>query len=110
MKAEQLMVNDAFDEVEDAPAREHPAEEHSSRGVGPVSQRAPEHPQADGGEEPGGDVEEAVRTHVGFHAFQSGCGPAVRAGKHVVPLSDLVENDAVQESSEAESEQDAGPG
>jgi hypothetical protein len=27
-----------------------------------------------------------------------------------VPLNDLVQNDAVQESSEAEPEQDAGPG
>ena len=110
VKAEEVMVNDAFDEVEDAPAREHPAEERASRVDGPVSQRVPEHPQADDGEKPGGGVEEAVRAHVGFHAFQSGCGPAVRAGEHVVPLNDLVENDAVHESSEADSEQDAGPG
>jgi hypothetical protein len=41
---------------------------------------------------------------------KKGCGPAVRAGEHVVPLNDLVENDPVHESSEAESEQDAGPG
>jgi hypothetical protein len=52
-------------------------------------------------------MEEPVRERVGFQPCDRVHRPVVRAGNHVVPLEELVEDDAVYESPEAETEDDS---
>jgi hypothetical protein len=51
-------------------------------------------------------MEEAVPAHVVPHGLESKWRNLCRA--HVVPLHDLVEQNAVQEATEAEAQEDAG--
>jgi len=106
--AEDFVVDDALDEVEDAPSDEHPADERLSRVARAISRGPPEHPQAEDDENPGGGVKEAIGSHVGLHAVQRGRRPAIRTGQHVVPLHDLVKDDAVQKTAQPHAERDPG--
>jgi hypothetical protein len=98
----------SLDYVEDAPPGKHPADEGASTAVFAVSEGVEKQPEADDGEYPGGGVEEPVGAHVGFHAVQGGCRPAVRTGQHVVPLRDLVEDDPVEEPAQSQAEENSG--
>lgn len=51
-------------------------------------------------------VEEAVPDHVVFQLYE--VDRRAHAGKHVVPLEDLMEHDAVDEAAHARTEKDAG--
>ena len=53
-------------------------------------------------------MEETVPQRVGLQPGHRGGGVVARAGEQVVPLEDLVENDAVDEAPEADSQQQAG--
>ena len=55
------MVNDAFNEIEEAPAYEHPADEGAAADrPAPVACALPEDVEARGDGDPGGGVEDAV--------------------------------------------------
>jgi hypothetical protein len=104
MNAKKLVVDDALDQVEDAPPGKHPADQFPTRGLPRFSPRLPKEPKTESDEDPRSGVEEPVREHVPLQRCR---GPAVGAGEHVVPLSDLVEHDAVDEPAEPKTEDDA---
>jgi hypothetical protein len=104
--AEQLMVDDPLDRVEEAEADEEGAGQHPVRPgeVLPV-RGAPEDEEPGDDEEVGRRVEEAVPEGVELEALE--VGDRVPAAQHVVPLQHLVQHDAVEEAAEAEAEEDA---
>ena len=119
MDPQDVVVDDALDEVEEPPPRQDPAPEHTG-GPGPaVVVRDPrvEDPQPGQDAEPGEGVEQAVpqRVHLqpvhrGGRVVADGDVGRRRAGQHVVPLQHLVQEDPVDEAAEAHTEEDAGQG
>jgi len=107
MNAKKLVVDDALDQVEDAPPGKHPADQLPTGGLPCFSPRLPKEPETEDDKDPGSRVEEPVRKHVPLHPLQGGRRPTVSAGKHVVPLSNLMKHDAVDEPTEPETQDDA---
>ena len=107
MNSKKLVIDHPLDEVEDAPSGKHPADQLPTGGLPRFSPRLPKKPEAESDEDPCSDVEEPIREHVRLHPLQRGRWPTVGAGEHVVPLSNLVKHDAVNEPAESESEHDA---
>ena len=52
-------------------------------------------------------MEDAVPQGIDFEIADAGRG-ITGAGQHVVPLQDLVQHDAIEESAQAQAEEDAG--
>src|SRR5829696_2184743 len=106
---EDMMVDDAFDEVEHAPADEHPAEERAPvDGPPPLAGAVPEDVETRRHRHPRRGVEEAVRERVRLEAGDGRRGILALAREHVMPLEDLVENDPVNEPAKPDSEQNPG--
>ena len=103
------MVDQPLDEIEDTPARERHADldPPGRRQLAPLP-RAQHGRDAAGHEEPGREVEEAVRERVRLEACDGVGGLAARARQQVVPLEDLVQHDPVDEAAEAESHDERG--
>jgi hypothetical protein len=59
-------------------------------------------------EDPGGDVEQPVRERVVLEGADRCRRAATLAGQHVVPLEDLVEEDAVHETTETDAHEEGG--
>jgi len=107
--AEQLMVDEAFDEVKYTP----PGEDQSSGtfpcGPMPAGEGAPQQEHSDESHDPGGEVEQPIPQRVVFQRSNGGRregGVFAVVGAHVVPLEDLVQHDAVDETAESQAEQD----
>jgi hypothetical protein len=89
VESEDVVIYEAFDEIEEAPPEECPTKEGSSAArPSPLSRPSPKQPNPDDYTNPGTGVEEAI-------------------GKGVV-LEDLVEEDPVHEPSEADADQYRG--
>ena len=97
------MIHDAFYEVEEAPPDYPVPDERRERIVGMASKQ--EH-NAEHEDEQGGDMEQAVSQRVRFQAPQ--CCRRINIAEHVVPLKHLVENDSVEQSSEADTSEYRG--
>ena len=107
--AEDVVIDDPFDEVEEAPADEHPADERAPADrPAPVRGAPPENPDAYSDSNPGGSVKEAVKECVGLEPCDGGGRVVALVGEHVVPLKDLVKDDAVHESAQADAQKDSG--
>jgi len=108
VQAENLMVGETLYEVEKATADEHPPEERASADCPPpVSRPSPQKPDADGDCHPRSGMKEAVGERVVFQTPHRGLGVIALAAQQVVPLEDLVEDDAVHETAESDPQQDA---
>src|SRR4051812_17285925 len=107
MQVQELMVDQAFDGVEEAPADEHAADERGRAAFlvpRPVRRHQNEH--ADDRDDPGGRMEDAVTERVQLQVLD-GIGRH-RSADHVVPLEDLMQDDAVEESTEPDAQEDGG--
>jgi hypothetical protein len=106
MKSKDVVIDHAFDDVEEAPTFERESEELPP-GPGEVVV-AGSAPQEDGRGNEGedrGQVEQSVGKRVEFEAANGRHWTAGFARQHVVPLKDLVENHAIEQSSEANPEE-----
>ena len=104
---EELVVDEALDDVEGAPAREQRADMYAPRRSEPAllpGTHRHDHRRRD--EDPCAEMEEAVGERVHFQVCH-GVGRSI-TGEHVMPLEDLVEDDAVQEPAESEAHDEAG--
>ena len=104
MDAEQLVIDDAFEDVERAPADENEPVKHAPRRHAVTDQRETreDHDQHRG-------VEEAVRERVHLEAVLGRDRPTLGAREHVVPLENLMEEDPIDEPAEANAEQGRAP-
>ena len=104
---EQLVVDQAFDDVEDSPAGEH----HPDVGAPWWRQLSPL-PRSNGqtqrrhDDDPGRKVKEPVRQGVRLESLHRIAGVGIGAGEYVVPLKDLVEDDPIDKASETETHQE----
>jgi hypothetical protein len=105
--AEQVVVDDALDQVEPAP----PGEEEPAEATPPADPSgAGQEPDPEDDEQPGDDVEQPVPERVLLERPDRGVGErgvAVLGGEQVVPLQDLVQDDAVEEAAETDAEGEA---
>ena len=109
VNAEQLMIDQPLEDIEDPPPGEHePGEAEPGRAM-TVHERPPQQKQPDERHDQCGCVKQAVPQRV---VFQRGdrrpLGEArvvVVAGAHVVPLQHLVDDDAVNETAEPDPQQ-----
>jgi len=116
---EDVVVDDALDEVEQAPAHQHPSPQRARCPHPAARARDPgvEHAEAREHREPRDGVEQAVPQRVHLQAVDGGRrelpdrdvgGGGAR--EHVVPLEDLVQQDAVDEAAHADAQQQTGEG
>jgi hypothetical protein len=103
-----VVIDQTFDDIEDAPAHDNEAEVEA-----PVGRQASPAPRGDRGyrrgqqEQPHCQMEEPVRECVDFKAGHRG-GRVLRSmAEHVVPLQDLVQDDAVKKSTQPQPEKKA---
>jgi hypothetical protein len=109
MERENVVVDNALDEVEEAPTKNRPAKEGATANrPSPLARPSPEEPDTDRHSYPRGGVEEAVREHVVLESSEGRGRVVTFAREEVVPLEDLVENDAVDEPPEADANEDSG--
>jgi hypothetical protein len=108
MDGENLMVDQTFDEVEQAPSEEHRSDQGSARDDRPPPGRRPEHEQPRQRTDEGQRVKETVGERVGLKPDHGARRVITRARQQVVPLQDLVEQDPVKKAAESDPEQDAG--
>lgn len=108
VQAKNLMVNETLDEVEEAPADEHPSEKRLTADCPPPFRRpSPKKQDANGDRDPGGGMEEAIGERVDLQASDSGLWVLPFAAQQVVPLEDLVEDNAVHKPPETDPDQDS---
>jgi hypothetical protein len=106
----QLVVDQALHQVEDAPAGEEQPEVHPPRRRQVAAPPGPEQKDRGGrDEDPRRQVEQPVDEGVRLEP-RDGIHPlaAVVTREHVVPLEDLVEDDAVDEAPEPEPQHKGG--
>src|SRR5829696_4439265 len=107
MQAENLMVNETLDEVERAPADEHPSEKRlAADRPPPVRRPSPEKQDAGGDRHPRDGMEEPIGERVVLQAPDGGRRVFPFAAQQVVPLEDLMEDNAVHEPPETDPDQD----
>ena len=108
VQTEDLVVDHSLHHIEEAEADQQRANQKPGRPIKmPPVGGTPEHGQADHHEDLGADVEEAVEKRVKLEVFDTVCREA-GTGHHVMPLQDLMQDDAVEEAAEAKAEEDAG--
>jgi hypothetical protein len=108
VQAENLMVNETLNEVEEAPADEHPSEKRLTADCPPPLRRpSPEKQDADGDRHPGGGMEESIGERVVLQPSDGGLRVIPFAAQQVVPLEDLMEDNAVHEPAETDPDQDS---
>ncbi len=106
MQIQNVMVDDALDQVEKSPPKEQRPSEQSARpknvrdGV-----RAKKENEPNRSRNPRKRVKHAVPEHVDLHIRDGGFREA--RGKHVVGLEELVEEDAVHEPAKTDSKKDS---
>jgi uncharacterized protein (TIGR00255 family) len=107
VKAQYHVVDQPFDQVEGPPAQDQLAAERQGcwqHQTAPAVSHQPIHTSQ--GQEPHGRVEETVPPHVQPQRLQ--CHRRYFGGCHVVPMHDLVEKDAVHETSQTQAEKNSG--
>jgi hypothetical protein len=103
MNAENVVVNNAFNDVERAEPDKHRANEKPASPEKMAAVRgAPEDKQSGDDEEIRGAMEDAVPPRIQFEILN--CVHRIPAAQHVVPLKQLVENNPVEKPAEAEAE------
>jgi hypothetical protein len=103
MDAEELVVDQTLDEIEGAPPRQQHSEVNAPRRGQLPSLPGPHRQQhATGDEEPGRQVEEPVGEGVRLEAGDRTARMVTRIREQVMPLQDLMENDAVDEPTQAQ--------
>jgi hypothetical protein len=106
--AQDVMVQNPFNEVEGTPPHEEMTDEPAgARKGGDTLPGLPQQPDAADGHNPHCQVKKTIRAHVGTHGFDAGRRLDTR--QHVVPLQYLVKHDAVCESTQSHTQQDATP-
>jgi hypothetical protein len=105
---EKVVVDDAFDQVEDAEAHEDAPHQELTQPaeMGPTG-RPPQDDQAEHDEHVRGRVEQPVPERVDLEVSTL-VGGKPGARQHVMPLQDLVQDDAVEQAAQAQSKEDAG--
>ena len=101
---EQVVVDDALDEVERSPAGEQQPEQRGRASGAPSLPRRHSSPTP-ARRDPGASVEEAVGERVGLQPGDGRRRGGRRCRQQVVPLQDLVQHDAVDEAAEPDAEQ-----
>src|SRR5215211_1267031 len=108
MEAEDLVVEEAFDEVEETPSDEDPSDKRAAADCpAPLRRSSPEDPYSQGHCDPGSSVEEAVREGVVLETGDRGRRVVIFAAQEVVPLEDLMEDDPVDEPTQTNADQDS---
>lgn len=106
MDSEHMVVDQAFDEVEEAPAGEHRAPERpASPGLTGKTRDAKQQTDAGSGQEPGRQVKEPILRHLRFQCSHRLDLTRFRGAHQMVPAEDLVQHDAVKETAEPKPEQ-----
>ena len=106
VKLQDVVVHEAFDHVEEPKAHQKASHEHLARPpeVNPM-RRSPQKHQSNYNKNISGRMEQAVKQGIEFKVFQ-----AVRwitgTCRHVVPLQNLVQHDAVEKSSQTQTQED----
>jgi hypothetical protein len=109
MDRENVVVNDAFHEVEEAPPDQHPADEGSAADCPvPVCCAPPEDVKARGDGDPGSGVKDSVPEGIRLEARYRRAGIVARTREHVMPLKQLVEHDPVHEAPKADTQKNSG--
>src|SRR4051812_37055319 len=107
MDGKYLMVNDAFDEVEQAPAQNKLPDKRLKGGNRITSMiRAPLHQNTNQRDYPDKSVEQTVPHHVETHGFH--CCWREPVGNHVVPLEYLMQDDSIYEAAHVNPHQNPG--
>ena len=97
MDAEQLMVNEPFDEVEPAPPKDQPSDKLAQRrNPLPMIRRAPEDKDSHERHQPDHRMKEPIPDHIHLHGFERCRGHPV--GEHVVPLQELVQDNTIDKA------------
>jgi hypothetical protein len=112
MDAENLMVDQALDEIEGAPTGDHAAQVERPAGREPsLSPLGERHDAGTDDEQPRRHVKEPVGHGVDLQPGERGEGVLLDIADHVVPLQDLVQHDSVDEPAQPDPvEQASGPG
>lgn len=109
VKAENLVIDQALDEVERAPACENSPEKSLAR-PGPrlPASRPEQESDARNGEDPDRQVKETVLRVLALEVLDGRGLAGGRRADHVVPAEDLVEDNAVEEAAKAKAENYSG--
>src|SRR4051812_27830166 len=101
MNAKQLVIDQALDQIKDTPTDQHCADQDTRRPCDATARTcSPQHGQADQREQVGHGMKQPIRERVQIEIRNTG-GWVASAGKHVMPLQNLVEDDSIEESAEA---------
>jgi hypothetical protein len=107
--AEEVMIDEALDEVEQPRTDEQRADERSPPHESPeLPAGAPQEDEPEHGHDPGGAVKEAVGEGIQLDVVPDRL--VLDRGEHVMPLEHLVQQDAVGEPTQGKPQDDAGPG
>jgi hypothetical protein len=107
VETQHLVIHQTLDQVEEAPAQQHlSGERPGGTGQGAREAGTPELDDAGQRDRPGQGVEETVPAHVELHRGER--GRRAHGREHVVPLKDLVEDDAVGKPAQTNAEEQAG--
>lgn len=108
MDAKKVVIDDSFDDVEQPPPLRREAQELPTRPSDSiVMDPAPEGDRSDRQQYHCYNVKQPVGDHVEFQAPDGRHRAAGLVRKHVVPAENLVEDHAIDKSSEADTKQDA---
>ncbi len=107
VQPENVMVDDAFDHVEHPPACREQTGEHPAPARAVNRHAIPEERQSGDRRNPGERMEHPVREGVVLQPCDRRHRETALGGEHVVPLQDLVEDDAVDKSSKANPQENA---
>lgn len=103
---QDVMINDALDEIEKAPAEEiSPDEDFAAPGDIATCASTPQQCKTRQDHDEAKRVEQPIPVHVNLHVRDAGLGKLGR--EHVVYLKQLMEQDAVEKASETDAEEDA---
>jgi len=102
-----VVIHDSFDGVENAKAQQHGPGEQLIRPLQMMAMSCPpKREEARQHEQIRHTVKNAVPAGIELQVFD--CVGWVPAAQHVMPLKDLMQHNAIEKSSQAEAEKDAG--
>ena len=105
MEAEQLMIDQAFEKIEETPAAEHrPAQSFAGHWCRRRAAGAKKKPEANDRERPDGEVEKSVLGDLPLESRDRIRRARFGGADQVVPAENLVEHNAVEEAAQAEAE------
>jgi len=108
MESENLVVDEAFNEVEETPSNEDPSDKRAAADCpAPPRRSSPEDPYSHGHCDPGTCMEEAVREGIVLETAHRGRRVVIFAAQEVVPLEDLMEDNPVHEPTQTNADQDS---